>query len=447
MEELHPSIKKIHDNNQIIFQVYRGSFVYGTYIEGKSDKDIGGIYMSDFNDVLGYGYKPQVSDEKGDTVFYDLKRFLELAQTNKPSILELMFTPEKFHIYKHPLMNLILDNKEKFLTKLCEKTLLGYAHEQIKKAKGLDKKMNWEKEHIERKNVLDYCFVPENYQSSQVSEWLLKRGLKQEYCGLSKLPHMKDVYSVFYDFRKHLELEKNNNDLIKLSDEFGLNKQLNNIDNTTLNYKGIVQKLVKTIIYEPDGTTSELFMPPNITEEIVESSKFERLSNDVYLSEIQKTELSICFLNFNKYVYSTHCKKYNEYQEWLKKRNTNRLVDVQNHGQKIDGKNMLHCVRLIKTVKEIAEGKGLIIERPDAQELLKIRRGEVDLQTLIDWSEEELSSISGMFEKSNLPESVDPVFVNDLLIEMRKEYYQLNKKGFLDKLFDKNLLKSFTRIH
>ena len=131
----------------------------------------------------------------------------------------------------------------------------------------------------------------------------------------------------------------------------------------------------------------------------------------------------------------------------MKKRNTNRLVDVQNHGQKIDGKNMLHCVRLIKTVKEIAEGKGLIIERPDAQELLKIRRGEVDLQTLIDWSEEELSSISGMFEKSNLPESVDPVFVNDLLIEMRKEYYQLNKKGFLDKLFDKNLLKSFTRIH
>lgn len=412
MEELHPNIQRLQDNNQIFYQVYRGSFVYGTYIEGKSDKDIGGIYMSKFDDVLGYGYTPQVSDEKGDTVFYDAKRFLELAQINNPTILELMFTPEKFHIYKHPLMNLILDNKHKFLTKLCEKTFLGYASDQIKKAKGLDKKMNWEKDDIERKTVLDFCYVPDGYKTMPVLEWLKIRNMNQDYCGLVKLPHMKDGYAVFYNFNEHLREDKT---LIKKWVKFPeLHKPQYNCS-IDLKYKGITQK--------------------------------ESLSNDVSVSEVPKEEVYVCYMNFNKDGYSSHCKKFNEYQGWLSARNLNRLVDVQNHGQKIDGKNMLHCVRLIKTVKEIAEGKGLIVERPDAEELLKIRRGEVNLDELIAWSEEELRNISGTFAKSDLPDSVDPVFVNDLLIELRKEYYGINKKSWSEKIFNNNLLKSFMRSH
>lgn len=446
---LPSNIQALKDNNQIIYHVYRGSYVYGTYIEGKSDKDVAGIYMSSIEDVLGYGYSPQLSDEKGDTVFYDIKRFLELAQTSNPSILELMFTPEKFHIYKHPIMDMVLDNKEKFLTKLCKNTFSGYAVEQIKKAKGLNKKINWEKEDIERKTVLDYCFIPENYQSISAEEWLSKRGLKQEYCGLSKLPHMKDVYALFYDFKSHSKATGGVDDekIIELSKKFGFYDFLfYPVNDDELKYKGIVRKLVKTTINNPDGTTESLFMG-NPNDGLVEASKFERLSNDVSLSEIPKTEKSICFLNFNKDGYSTHCKKYNEYQGWIEKRNLNRLVDVQGHGQKIDGKNMLHCVRLIKTVKEIAEGKGLLIERDDAQELLKIRRGEVDLQTLIEWGEEELKTIDKLFENSTLPESVDPNFVNDLLIEIRRKHYNINEKSFFNKMFDSNSLNSFIRVH
>ena len=404
MDKLHPNIQKLHDNNQIFYQVYRGSYVYGTYIEGRSDKDIGGIYMSTLDDVLGYGYNQQISDEKGDTVFYDIKRFLELAQINNPSILELMFTPEKFHIYKHPLMSLVLDNKDIFLTKLCEKTFLGYAHDQIKKAKGLDKKMNWEKKRVERKTVLNCCFSPSGYNTTPITDWLNERSLKQEYCGLVNLPHMKDMYAMFYDFNKHLEKEK------------GLNKKwVQYVCASDLKYKGIFQK--------------------------------GEQSNDVSLSEIPIGQAQIGYMSFNKDDYSLNCKDYKEYQEWKEKANRERLVDVQNHGQKIDGKNMLHCVRLIKTVEEIAEGQGFIIERPDAQELLKIRKGEVDLQTLIDWSEDKLKNIGAKFLTSNLPDSVDPVFINDLLIEIRKEYYKVDRKSFLSKMFDNNLLKSFMRSH
>jgi hypothetical protein len=40
-------------------------------------------------------------------------------------------------------------------------------------------------------------------------------------------------------------------------------------------------------------------------------------------------------------------------------------------------------MRLIQMSKEIGRGEGIIVRRPDAAELLKIRRGEVNLDSLI----------------------------------------------------------------
>lgn len=387
----HPQIQELIDKHQVLYHVYRGSYVYGTYIEGKSDKDESGIFMSPVNDLFGLNYQEQINDDKNDVVFYELKRFLDLLMTNNPGMLELLYTPEKFQIYKHPIMDLIFENKDKFLTKLCKNSFCGYAVSQIKKAKGLDKKMNWEKEEMERKTVLDFCFVPDNCGSIPIKEWLEKRSLKQEYCGLVNLPHMRGVYSVFYDFETHKE--ENRRGSMKKWADFNELHEPSYYCSDGLRYKGIVQK--------------------------------GDLSNDVSFSEIPKKDVAMCTMSFNKDSYSTHCKKYNEYQEWLNKRNIQRYVDIEGHGQQIDGKNMLHCVRLIKTAKEIAEGKGIIVERPDAQDLLKIRRGEVELESLISWSEEQISIIDGLFDKSELPESVDKNFVNDLLIQIRKEYFKM----------------------
>jgi hypothetical protein len=52
---------------------------------------------------------------------------------------------------------------------------------------------------------------------------------------------------------------------------------------------------------------------------------------------------------------------------------------------------MMHCMRLIQMSKEIGRGEGIIVRRPDAAELLKIRRGEVNLDSLIAIAEQELN--------------------------------------------------------
>ena len=120
-------------------------------------------------------------------------------------------------------------------------------------------------------------------------------------------------------------------------------------------------------------------------------------SNQLRLSSIPKGETPICTIFYNKDGYSEHCKDFREYEEWLEKRNTQRWVDVKSHGQQIDGKNMLHCVRLVDMSREIAEGKGIIVRRPNAEQLLAIRRGEVDLQSLIDYVEKEIVEIDRIF--------------------------------------------------
>ena len=352
--------------------VKRGSQAYGTAIP-TSDIDYAGVYIQTLDNIIGYGYKEQINDDKNDTVFYEIKRFLDLVSTNNPTILELLNTPEDCILYKHPLMDEILHHRDKFITKKCSNSFAGYAIQQIKKAKGQDKKQNWEKDKVTRKTPLDFCYIHRGEKSIPLVHFMEEKEMDQRFCGLSNVPHSRDTYALFYDFK-----EEETEGEIK-----------------NLGFKGIA---------------------------------FED-SNQVRLSSIPidtPKNYFIGYVSYNKDGYSQHCKDYLSYQEWLDKRNLQRWVDVESHGQKIDGKNMMHCRRLLEMAKEIAEGKGILVRRENAQELLAIRSGEVDLQSLIDRAEEDIIEIDRLFKDSDLPDSVDIDFVNSLLISIRKSFYGIS---------------------
>ncbi len=74
--------------------------------------------------------------------------------------------------------------------------------------------------------------------------------------------------------------------------------------------------------------------------------------------------------------------------------------------------------------REIGEGKGIIVRRPNAKELISIRKGEVDLQTLIDKVEKEIVEIDKLFEESNLPDIVDNKLIHNLIVKIRKQIYK-----------------------
>lgn len=385
-QELIDFIKQKSPNAKPLYLVIRGSQAYGTNLP-TSDTDYSGVFIQSIDDILGNKYIEQINDDKNDTVIYEIRRFLELLQKNNPTVLELLNTPEDCVLYKDPIFDEILSNRDKFITKICANSFGGYAKTQIQKAKGQNKKQNWEKDKVIRKTPLDFCqLIPNSrfgisaQKSIPIKEWLESSDKDQSKCGLSKVPHSKDMYALYYDFSEGYEPE--------YFEEMGIPK--------VLKFKGIA---------------------------------FED-SNDIRLSSIpdfgsDDKDWFIGYVSYNKDGYTQHCNDYRSYETWLKERNEQRWVDVSSHGQKIDGKNMMHCKRLMQMAREIAEGKGIIVRRPNAQELISIRKGEVDLQTLIDSVESEIVIIDKLFKNSNLPESIDSEFINTLLVKIRKQIYNL----------------------
>ena len=130
--------------------VIRGSHAYGTSLP-TSDIDYSGIFVQSIDSILNISSVDQINDDKNDIVIYEIRKFMELLSSNNPNILELLATPEDCVIYKHPIFDDILLNSDKFITKMCSKSFGGYANEQINKAKGQNKKQNWERNRIVRK--------------------------------------------------------------------------------------------------------------------------------------------------------------------------------------------------------------------------------------------------------------------------------------------------------
>lgn len=384
-------IKQKCEGAEPLFIAIRGSQAYGTATP-TSDIDYAGVYIQSMDDILGNRYKEQINDDKNDTVFYELRRFLELVATNNPTILELMNTPEDCIIYKHPLYDLILERKNEFITKACSRSFGGYGIQQIKKAKGQDKKQNWEKDKVTRKDVLDFVYVIDGEKSIPWKEWNKGR-FEEKFIGAVNVPNARDLYALYYDWDAFncfsetiLEGQREANKAYRKDEGLSMG----------FGYKG----LIKT----GEGA--------NAAE-----------SNQLRLSSIPKGQKPIANIIYNKDGYTMHCKDYLSYQEWLENRNEQRWIDVQSHGQKIDGKNMMHCRRLLEMSREIAEGKGIIVRRPNADELLAIRRGEIDLQSLIDRAEKDILEIDELFAKSSLPESVDRQMIHDLIVKIRKSFY------------------------
>jgi len=367
-EELFNLIEEKAPGSIPIYLVIRGSHAYGTNIE-TSDTDYAGVFVQSMDSILGSKYKEQVNDDKNDIVIYEIQRFLELLAKNNPTILELLNTPEDCVIYKHPIFDEVLVNRDKFITKVCANSFGGYAKQQIGRAKGQNKKQNWEKSRVTRKSPLNFCYViganKEQNGTMPLIQWLENgvngKIIDQRECGLVKLDNARDTYALY-------------------------------LDNDYSKYKGIVNDK----------------------------------SNELLLTSVPEGDLPICYISYNQDGYTKHCKDFNSYAKWLEERNEARWVDVKSHGQKIDGKNMMHCRRLMDMAREIGEGKGINVRRENAQELIDIRKGKVDLETLIAHVESEIKNVDEIYKNSSLPDSIDGDFVEDILLDIRKNIYELD---------------------
>jgi len=351
------TIQDLKDQGLIIYECISGSRAYGLET-ATSDTDIRGVFILPKDMIFGLEYVPQVANETNDIVYYELGRFFELLKKNNPNILELLNTPKDKILIKHPVMDKI--DPTIFISKKCKDTFGGYAFTQVKKARGLNKKIVNPVDK-ERKSMLNFCYVLHGQGALPLSKWLELNNYQQEQCGLVNVAHFKAVYGIYYD--------ENN--------EFG--------------YKGIQKK---------DSATT------------------------VLLSSIPKGAKSVGHLYFNEDGFVKYCKDYREYWEWVEQRNEHRYQDNLEHGKNYDSKNMMHTFRLLDMAIEILSTGKINVRRPNRDELLSIRKGDWEYDELIEKADAKMKELEKAFSSSHLPKEPNYDAIESLLVACRKEIYK-----------------------
>jgi hypothetical protein len=313
------------------------------------------VFLLPKKDYYGLDYIPQVSNASNDIVYYELGRFMELLAVNNPNILELLNTPKEFILYKHPLLELI--DPSFILSKLCQNTFGKFALSQIRKAKGLNKKI-MNPIAKERKNPLSFCYVNHKQGSLPLLQFLAEKNFKQEDCGLINIAHMNNVFALFHG--------------------------------PDLGYKGLLK---------------------------------DENSNDISLSAIPKGEQQIALLYFNKDAYSSYCKEYKAYWDWVENRNEERFQNTQKHGKSYDAKNMMHTFRLLEMALEIAREKRINVKRPNRDYLLDIKAGKFEYDELVKKAQQLQSEMEEAFIDSELIDAPDQQRINDLCYQLRDKLY------------------------
>lgn len=192
------TIEKLKDSGLIAYEYIRGSTLYGLNNQD-SDIDIGGVYIAPIESVIGLPtfYKSQVSDERNDTTYYEVGTWLGLLLNSNPNAIESLFVPNDKVIGSiDDRIKIIIENREAFLTKKLVNSLYGYAYNQIKKARGLNKKIV--NPVVNRKTPLDFCYVTYRQGTISIEKWLEINNMKQEDCGITNLSNMRDVYALYH---------------------------------------------------------------------------------------------------------------------------------------------------------------------------------------------------------------------------------------------------------
>lgn len=191
--------------------------------------------------------------------------------------------------------------------------------------------------------MLDFCVVFSDGKSIDLQNWLDKNNLNQRKIGLAVMPHATQMYAMYVDDGNH-------------------------------GFHGIVQK-------------------NNATQ--------------VSLLGIPKGMKPMGYLSYNLTGYSKYCKDYSEYWDWVKNRNEERYQTTISHGKQYDAKNMMHTIRLLQTALDIAKTGQVIVKRPNRDELLAIKAGQSDYETLVKMADDLTDEISQAFAQSTLRDEPD----------------------------------------
>jgi uncharacterized protein len=156
-------------------------------------------------------------------------------------------------------------------------------------------------------------------------------------------------------------------------------------------------------------------LPERLTVPRDEQGAVESMIRDGRLAEAELPSSFLALLDRERR-YRTALREWQQYEEWKRSRNPIRAELERQHGY--DTKHAMHLIRLLRMAVEIMSTGEVLVRRPDASELLEVRRGALTFEALLEQAETLGSRLKALTDSSPLPLRPDEARLNELCADL-----------------------------
>jgi predicted nucleotidyltransferase len=396
--------------SRTIFLTRHGSHAYGTNTP-TSDEDFKGVAIPPVKYFSGYLERFEQAEFRHqtdglDAVIYDIRKFFKLAADCNPSIIEVLFTDASDFVMVDPLGQKMLEHRDLFISKKAKHTFSGYAVSQLKKIKS---HYRWLKNPPKAPPDRVAMGLPERTviprDQLQAAQSMIRKQIEHWNVPIDELDDAARI-AVQERFAEALALI-----------ETGYRAQVvATIEAKQREITGLRAKAIKegdhwSHVNELSAREVSFESAAKIIRSMP-GANLERIAGNLLGFSDNFLEL----LDLER-AYKNRQDEWRSYQTWLQTRNAARSELEAKYGY--DTKHGMHLVRLIRMGEEILRGKGVIVKRPDAQELLGIRNGDWPYEDLLAWAEGKLTLLDELYRTSTaVPGAPDRRKLDDLCVEL-----------------------------
>lgn len=379
-------------NKSTVYLTVVGSQSYGLSTP-ESDVDVKGVaipptysklgFYSSFAQKDSWGDVPEVvtntdsefcaevkKNPPVDRVVYDLAKFVKLAADCNPNMIEVLFTDERFHLFRSPIFERLMDVRDEFVSKKCFNSFQGYALSQLSRIKVAKKWLD---------NPPDHQPTREEF-GLPATQKTLDRSMNGAFNKL--FAEMLEVSGKFHEKREFVSqfMDQESPDFV--------------------DWIAMVQKL-------SDRNPGVLTL---LEDEIAEAMDL-------------KPQL-MRVINREK-MYGAALKEWQDFKKWEAGRNPKRAELERKFGY--DTKHGMHLCRLVLMCREMLDGRGVKVYRDEDGDFLRgVRAGSMPYDDLLVWCEEQREDLRKAYEVSTLPKLPDMKLLQKVCVEMYEEFYYKN---------------------
>jgi RNA repair pathway DNA polymerase beta family len=125
---------EVHPPGTIRYVVLYGSHAHGTATP-TSDEDWRGVYQADNDHFLGLNAPQRTWEQKPDITMWELAHFCRLLLGGNPNISGLLSAPDDCIAEISPVISLLRDNRQVFVTRALASAYLGWMERELRDIK------------------------------------------------------------------------------------------------------------------------------------------------------------------------------------------------------------------------------------------------------------------------------------------------------------------------